>query len=105
MYPLVYLLLLRRETVNTHMLNMKQALRRTNADSASSTEARRRLQLGVEAAYTVTHSIAITNEVLPVRIFGMVASARMSALILYGLLVFLYVLFQYSLSGTITLPT
>jgi hypothetical protein len=81
---------------------MKQALRRIPDHLP---EVKNKLKLGIEAAYTVTHSIAIMNEVHPIRIFGITASARTSAFIIYALLVFLYVLFQYSSSGTISVPT
>ena len=91
-----------RETVNAHMLNMKQSLRRT---PDANSKARERLKAGIDAAYHVTHSIAIMNEVYPIRIFGVIANARTSALILYALAVFLYALFQYSLSGNIIVPT
>ena len=84
------------------MLNMKQSLRST---PASATQVIAKLKLGIEAAYSVTHSIAIMNEVHPIRIFGIVANARTSGLIIYSLLVFLYVLMQYSSSGSINVPT
>jgi hypothetical protein len=87
-----------RETVNNHMLNMIQTLRRT---SDSFPEAQRTLKKSIDAAYMVTHSVSIMNEVHPIRIFGIVANARTSALIIYSLLVFLYVIFQYANSGTI----
>lgn len=92
-----------RETVNAHMLNMIQSLRRT---SDKHPDAQHKLKRSIEAAFTVTHSISIMNEVHPIRIFGMVANARTSAFIMYTLVVFLYVLFQYSSSGTVnSIPT
>ena len=84
------------------MLNMTQTLRRT---PDTDTKTKQNLTLGIDAAYAVTHSISIMNEVHPIRIFGVVANARTSAFIIYVLVVSLYVLFQYSSSGQITVPT
>lgn len=84
------------------MLNMKQALRRTPDNQP---EMKAKLKAGIEAAYTVTHSVSIMNEVHPIRIFGVVANARTSAFIIYVVLVFLYVFFQYTSSGKIQVPT
>jgi hypothetical protein len=91
-----------REAINTHMLNMTQTLRRT---PDSQHEDKAKLQKSIDTAFIVTHSVSIMNEVHPIRIFGIVANARTSALIIYSLLVFLYVIFQYSNSGKIGVPT
>ena len=84
------------------MLNMKQQLWRT---PDTDRDAQAKLKAGIDAAYSVTHAISIMNEVHPIRIFGIVANARTSAVIMYALAVFLYALFQYAKSGNILVPT
>ena len=87
------------KTISSHMLNMKQAL-----CSAVSESERQKLTAGIDSAFTVTQSLSIMNEALPIRIFGIQANIRTAALILYALFVFLFVVFQYSSGGQIHIP-